>query len=192
MSYNTKTDYVINKMQPNRIIYSPVTEETHYFELKGEIVTEYYVNLAYPEESYTRICDEVSVDEFKRLKKFSDDTYHDDEKQNAINANVKRLIKNNTPIIKTKEFSLEEAYDDFERSENFAIERENNLKIISEILKSLTEIQRKRFLMHVVEKKSTYKIAEDEKVSHQAVCDSIEQAKKKIKKYFKKSAKTTC
>ncbi len=191
MSYNKNTDYAINKLNPNKIIYSSVTEETHYFELKDEIVTEYYMNSKYPEENYTRICDEISVDEFNRLKELSDETYHQQEKDYNMSYHAEKIIKKCPSLIKTKEFSIEEYFDNFELSENIAQDRENNLKIAFEILESMTEIQRKRFLMHVIEKKSTYQIAEIENVDHKAIWYSLNACDKKIKKYFQKQSKTT-
>lgn len=186
MSYNKNTDYAINKLNPNKIIYSSVTDETHYFELKDKIVTEYYINSKYPEESYTRICDEISVDEFEKLKEFSDESYHIEEKETKNSYHVKNHISKCPSLIKTKEFSIEDYFDNFELSENLALERENNLKIALEILESMTEIQRKRFLMHVIEKKSTRKIAEIENVANMVIWRSINASKKKIKKYFEK------
>jgi len=49
----------------------------------------------------------------------------------------------------------------------------------------LTEIQRRRYLMHHVKGLSTRKIADVERVSHVAVVYSLDAAEKKIKKYLR-------
>lgn len=50
----------------------------------------------------------------------------------------------------------------------------------------LTEVQRRRFILHIFGGVSTREIARREGVSHQSVCESLAWANKKLKKFFRK------
>ena len=65
-----------------------------------------------------------------------------------------------------------------EQAENQKFKREIAAKTIS----VLTDVQRRRYLLHTVNGMTTRTIAEKEGVSHVAVVYSLEQAEKKIKK----------
>ncbi len=54
-----------------------------------------------------------------------------------------------------------------------------------EQLNKLTDLQRKRFLQYALQGKSSYQIARDEGVESSTVKESIQSAKKKLKKFLK-------
>ena len=76
----------------------------------------------------------------------------------------------------------------FERPEREAAEN-NRREMARQALDKLTEVQRRRYLLHHVEGLSTWQIAEREGVFQRAVMDSIQWAEKKIKKFLDNAKK---
>ena len=66
--------------------------------------------------------------------------------------------------------------------------RSKKLELANAALDTLSEFQRRRYLMHEVEGLSTRKIADLEGVLQSTVMDSIDGAKKRIKEFLKKSS----
>lgn len=117
---------------------------------------------------------------FEELKKISKELYHDElisdhHYFNYVTATINGENAENWIATKTLEDEL------FERIENQQIKKE--LRTI--LFTRLTENQRRRLLLNVIKGLSEREIAEMELVDRRAVHDSIEAARKKIKKYFK-------
>lgn len=64
------------------------------------------------------------------------------------------------------------------------IDEADNNRIL-EMFSCLTEIQKRRFIAHYIGGKSFRAIASEEGVNHTKIQKSIEQARKKLKKFFK-------
>jgi len=121
-------------------------------------------------------------DDFLALKELSDDIYR--EQDRAHNAQNKKNIS----IYGVDEalLLLESSPEEIHISEINSIEeeglRQERLSIVDQILDKLTEIQRRRYLLHVVHELTTREIAIKEGVAQQVVNRSILSANKKIKK----------
>lgn len=89
-------------------------------------------------------------------------------------------------------FPVESAEDaligDIDMAEDELRQRER-LATAKNVLNQLTEIQRRRYLLHHYNGMTTREIAETERVSHVAVVYSIESANKKIEKFLKNAQK---
>lgn len=66
--------------------------------------------------------------------------------------------------------------------------RRKRLTVANRALDKLTDVQRRRYLLHAVEGLTTREIAEKDGVSHVAIVYSLEFAKKKIKKFLSANA----
>lgn len=64
------------------------------------------------------------------------------------------------------------------------IDASDNKRIL-ELFSCLTEIQKRRFVAHYIDGKTYRTIASEEGVNHTKIMKSIEQSRKKLKKFFK-------
>ena len=120
--------------------------------------------------------------DFCELKALSDGIYHKQDR--AYNAQTKK----NTPLdnvdeaLLCLELSAEETLFDVLDAVEKQNQRQEQLSLASHVLDKLTDVQRKRYLLHVVDGLTTREIAAKEGVAQQVVNKSILAAKKKIKK----------
>jgi DNA-directed RNA polymerase specialized sigma subunit, sigma24 homolog len=126
-------------------------------------------------------------DDFLKLKAFSDADYLSqdrlDYKQSWKNSSISDLdeaAKCETP---SPEESMIAAIDKLEEIKTLKYQA----KLAGQALDRLTEIQRRRYLLHHVGGWTMRKIAESEGVGHTKIQKSLEAADKKIKKFLSES-----
>ena len=128
-----------------------------------------------------------SKDDFRALKELSDSIYHQQDR--AENAQTKK----NDPLdgldeaMYGQELSPEEVLI---REIDFLEEarwRHERLSVVNRALDKLTEKQRKRYLLYIVDGLSTWQIAELEGTNQKSVYESLQAAEKKIKKVLANS-----
>jgi RNA polymerase sigma factor (sigma-70 family) len=124
--------------------------------------------------------------DFLALKELSDGIYYTQDR--AYSAQTKK----NTPIDGVDEFllclvpSAEEIVFDVVDAIAESEQRQEQLNIVDCVLDKLTEVQRRRYLMHRLEGKTTREIAAAEGCSQQSVVECLAGADKKIKKFLSK------
>ena len=123
-------------------------------------------------EDYLRENPENTATDFAELKALSDSMYLDDDRA------YYRGTWKNTPIYDMEEMAVCCVHIDV--PEHIA-GQERRRELGSQALAALTEVQRRRYIQHVVNGASTWKIAEKEGSNQKSVCESIQAAKKKIK-----------
>jgi DNA-directed RNA polymerase specialized sigma24 family protein len=87
------------------------------------------------------------------------------------------------------EKSPEEALVDTLDEQEAAKRRDKRVALAKKALDSLTEIQRRRYKLHIIDGLTTRQIADKEVVDQRTVMDSLEWAAKKIKKFLKSEGK---
>jgi RNA polymerase sigma factor (sigma-70 family) len=128
-------------------------------------------------------------DDFRALKKLSDGIYLDQVTDE--NAQTKK----NVPFDEMDETLLYQEpspedllvgeIDTQEEAERY----QERLAVISRVLNKLTEVQRRRYLLHHVDGLSTWEIAKAEGVNQSKIMNSLTLAEKKIKKVLTDSKK---
>jgi len=164
MKNYTDSDYAINKFSKG-IVYRFTNEIV-------EITLERYL----AENS------QKTENDFSILKELSDEIYleqvRDENKQTKKNTSLSLLEE-------TDECSTESLEDEYfgalEKEEKYL----EDIKKTSTVLACLTDIQRKRYLLHIKIGLTTRQISEIEQVNFQAVAKSISAAKKKINIFLK-------
>lgn len=175
MSHNTKTDWAKNKSHPNEIIYTFTDSEVRYRKVGGCI---YEITKPHGGKAVKRLLSEgeMTVDEFDRIKKASDECFHDEEKNNKVE--TKRSVPLDD-VENTLEASSEMLPD--------TVRQRHTVREAAELLNAmkLTPTQRRRFLLHC--KGLTGKeIAALEGVRPQTVTQSIREVNAKRNKILKK------
>ena len=138
----------------------------------------------YTLEDYLAENPSKSEADFLALKELSDSIYLRQVK--AENAQTKK----NTPLdeasaaIKRYAPSPEEMLIGEIDAQAEAERYEQRVETSNRALDVLTDVQRRRYVLHHVEGKTTREIAEMERVSHVAVVYSLGSAEKKIKKFL--------
>lgn len=132
-------------------------------------------------EDYLRTNPRKTDRDFRELKALSDEIYH----RQAVDTN--RTSRLNVTISGMEE-TEQMATASVETKLLQKIDQDKALKAARELLSGgdMTEIQRRRFLLHFFQGLSTRQIAARENVSHIAVHKSILLAKEKLKKIFAK------
>ena len=171
-NYN-KSDYVINKANATAIVYSFV-DGTHF---------------NYTLEMYLSENPNKTYEDFMMLKNESDSDLY---KQNRCDyrsgyRNVPIHGLEETNVVATP--SLENIVFDLPKHE---LEKSHRKQLAIQILDSLTEIQRRRYILHKVNGLTVRNIAIKEGVKHQSVVENITSAENKIKKVLRKLSKTPC
>ena len=164
MKNYTNSDYALNKVNKEAIIYR----------FANEIVE---VTLA----DYLRENPGKTADDFAELKALSDEDYKDQDREDY------RLTYKNVPLHGLDETDAccvpspeEILIDEPERKARKECMRRQAYEAIA----TLTEVQRRRYLMYHVEGLTEEQIAENEGATQQAVSKSLFWAEKKIKKYL--------
>ncbi|MBC5787078.1 MULTISPECIES: sigma factor-like helix-turn-helix DNA-binding protein [Clostridiaceae] len=130
-------------------------------------------------EDYLKENPGKTEQDFQKLKAISDQIYYEQSKTDH------RVTKKNVSIHRLEETNLC-SKDTLEDTYIEQLEKELAFQSASELLKdsSLTDIQKRRFLLHIIYGLSTRQIAKQEGVHQNAVWKSIYTATKKLKKIF--------
>lgn len=160
-----KSDYAINKYSPN-IVYR----------FHDEIVE---VSL----EDYLKENPDKTEQDFAKLKALSDEIYYEQDRaesaQTRKDVSIHGLEEMDCCSTRPLEDELEELAVEIQnrRYARIALERLFAAGV-------LTEVQKRRFRLHVFRGLSTRQIGRLEGTSHQAVAKSLNLAIKKLKKFF--------
>lgn len=153
--FDHKSDYALNKMDPDAIVYKSVIGE--------------YIRL-------TR-ADFDSEEEFLKSKAWSDEDYHKTETAGQYETRCFMLDERCDAICPSAEEIFFAPYMAAERAEQKRL-------LLERIRSNLTETQYRRIWKFYVEKIPVTRIAYDEGVSEPSVSESISRAKEKISKIF--------
>lgn len=158
--FDRKSDYALNKQDPEAIVCKSVTD--------------IHIRL-------TRL-DFASPEEFERWKRWSDENYHNTERQDHIYHNRILTLENLTEAILAAVSPEEEVMDQLDR-----IEREQLYHALHDALENkLSPTQRRRLWMYL-NGTTERQIAELEAVRQQSISDCLRAAINKLKKFFKNS-----
>ncbi len=156
--FDPKSDYALNKLDPDAIVYMDATG------------------------TLTRITleDFSSPEEFQRWKAWSDESYHQIENADIILS--KRTLSlhglsEKTTAVQSPEDALMETLEQQEREElrRMLMDGLNNC---------LTSAQRRRLWLYCVDGLSEEAIALAENVKQQSISECLQRAKEKIKKFL--------
>lgn len=158
--FDRKSDYALNKQDPEAIVCKSVTD--------------IHIRL-------TRL-DFASPEEFERWKRWSDENYHDTERQDHIYHNHILTLDDLTEAILAAVSPEEEVMDKQDR-----IEREQLYHALRDALENkLTPAQRRRLWLYAVDGLTENEIASKEQIRQQSVSKRINAAKKVLKKFLKR------
>ena len=157
----TNSLYSLNKNNPDAIVYPSAT---------GELV-------------FVTREDFPSEEKFLAFKKWSDENFHEEEKLDHREAN--HVVSADS--LSDAALSVPATDVIMERRQLRAAKRKAASDMVVKFKDKLTDKQFRRLWMHEVEGKTLEEIAALEDVSFQSAHESIEGAKKKILKKFKKT-----
>jgi len=126
---------------------------------------------------------EVKLD-FSAMKDWSDNDYEtqdvNDNRQTRKNISLHCLDATETCAVPSPEEEF------FVRSERAAKERRRRKKerLVKRALASLTEVQRRRYLLHMADGLSTWQIAEIEGKNQKTIHESLSAAEKKVNEFL--------
>ena len=153
--FDSKSDYALNKLDREAIVCKTACGA--------------YIRLTETDFS--------SRGEFLKWKEISDQDYHDTETQQQEDDHCLSLHDHMGAAVPSAEEKLLAAIGLRDRASVRA-------ELLQKLKGTLTEVQYRRLMMHLVEKKTTREIAEIEGTTHQAVSDSSIGARKKILRKF--------
>lgn len=132
-------------------------------------------------DDYLKANPDKTEQDFKELKALSDKIYlEQDRTENRITQKT-LFLENTKQIQDVTALTIEENYIEKLDKQYISLAFKKFLKD-----SSLTEVQKRRFIMHIFKNLSIRKIAEIENVHFTSVQESITSAKRKLKKIFKK------
>ena len=157
------SDYAVNKFSPN-IVY-------HFADGIVEVTL----------QDYLRDNPGKTEQDFAELKALSDEIYYIQDRDDTRYGKRKNTLGG---IEESERFAA--CSPDLELIENN--DEQNAIAAATQLLDSgdLTEIQRRRFILHFFQGLSYRQIADQENVHFTSVQESIEAANAKLKKYFEK------
>ena len=158
--FDPKSDYALNKMAPDAIVYKNAA---------GEV---------------TRLTqdDFPSLEEFQRWKAWSDENYHDTEKASHVYYNHTRSLhglSEKAVAVPSPEDAMIEDQEQRER-------RELRRRLMTDLDSCLTPTQRHRLWLYCVDGLTVRQIAEAENIKHQSVVECLTAAKNKLQIFLKK------
>lgn len=157
-----KSSYAINKVSKGIV----------YRNADGSILEITFEKIAENNPSFTK-------KDFEKLKQFSDDLYHEEEKGDNLQAHyVKLPFDENVFSEPSSTPSLEDEIIRHNDEIHFTARIEGALN-------TLTQTQRRRLQMAYIKGLSAREIARLEGTNHKSVLESLNAAKRKIKKYLK-------
>jgi len=161
-------DYALNKVNKTAVVYRFATETV-------EITL----------DAYLRENQGKTEADFAELKALSDADYleidRNDYRQTYLNVSIHGLAE--TCICSStspEDEFIDEQFDQPEHDTKMERRRELGMRALD----VLTETQRRRYLLNVANRKSSWQIAELDGVTHQSVLECLEAAEKKIKKFL--------
>jgi hypothetical protein len=110
--------------------------------------------------------------DFDRWKALSDEDYHQRKLHDQ------RTTRMDVPLYEDAVGLLDEPFED-------VLEPHTVDEALAVLEKCLTETQRRRYLLHTRDGKSTRHIAQSEGVSQHAIMDSLQESERRIKKFLK-------
>ena len=158
--FDPKSDYALNKMSPNAIVY---------MDAAGEV---------------TRLtqADFSSLEEFQRWKAWSDEDYHDTEKATHVFYNHTRSLHGLSEKAIAAPSPEDTIMEDQEQQERRKLRR----MLMEGLGSCLTPAQRRRLWLHCVDELTVRQIAEAENVRHPCVVECLTAAKEKLQDFLKK------
>lgn len=158
--FDPKSDYALNKMAPDAIVYKNAA---------GEV---------------TRLtqADFPSLEEFQRWKAWSDENYHDTEKASHVYYKHTRSLhglSEKAVAVPSPEDAMIEDQEQRER-------RELRRMLMKGLDSCLTPTQRHRLWLYCVDGLTVRQIAEAENIKHQSVVECLTAAKNKLQIFLKK------
>ena len=171
--YKTNTDWLLNK-NSDSIIYRNADGSNTEITLKDFLAD----------------SPNHTVEQFQMLKEESDRMFHEEDIAEGEQAKWELPLYewSEKYISKTLEEEVHGDGED-EAHHEYLIRRRRMLALLPGALKVLTEIQRRRFILHKAKGLTTRKIAVIEKVTQATVHESIAGAEKKIAKFLKNQNK---
>ena len=152
--YNKKSDYALNKKDKEAIVSRNAAGE--------------YIKLTKEEFA--------SEEEFAHWKEWSDDNYRQEynaeQSYKRLKNKLQKQAENKAVSLSVEQIMLNDLAD------------EERKALINKIKAFLTETQFRRLWLYYAEGKTEQQIADIEKVGQRRISTSINDAKKKIKKFF--------
>lgn len=165
MSNYKKSNYAINKVRKGIV----------YRNADGSILEVTFEKIAKENPQFT-------MEDFEKLKMLSDELYHEEAKNDwNYHYHITNDLDENHSSDWISTLSLEDEI--IGRND----EKVFTPKLLVAINTLLTPIQQRRLKMYLFERRTYREIAKSEKTNVRAIWESIELAKKKIKKFFKNS-----
>ena len=166
--FKTNSDYRHNKRSANAIVYHTAEGK------RIEITVELYIR--------DRADKAEATAEFYRFKAESDRLFHAIDRGDVAEAkhtvDIENAEQHGEVYQKSPEDLIVEHIDRYAHQQYL-----NSLKPLAKnALDKLTEVQRRRFLLHAVDGLTTRQIAEIDHVSHQSVVESLQATNAKIHK----------
>lgn len=157
--FESKNIYVLNKKDPNAIVYE---------DADGTIIR-------LTREQFS------SEDEFLRFKAWSDENYHEAEKERHKQSNHTLSLD----AISDEAAMVCSAEDDVCEWQRLEEREQLRQMLMSGIDTHLTTVQRRRLWLHVVDGLTLREIAKSENVVFTKIDRSVKLAKEKMKKFLK-------
>ena len=157
-----KSDYALNKKRKQGIAYRPAI---------GRVIEVAHEDCLWDDPEYT-------PEDFMEWKALSDSIYHEQDK--ADNREAYKIISYDSSESTLKQLLTPSLEDEYIEEESLARRR----KLAKQALGLLSEPQLRRYLLYAAYGLSSRQIAAKEGVSQRTVMDSLEWAKKKIKKFI--------
>jgi len=124
--------------------------------------------------------------DFEKLKVFSDNDYYSGDRATYRQTWKDILYPEVDEVLKETDISAEETFFDGLDLLREDCERQIKMDFAHQILNQLTEVQRRRYIMHKIQGLTTRQIAEIEGSKQQSIMESLQAAEKKIKKVLSK------
>ena len=163
------SDYALNKINKHAIVYR----------FANEIVEVMLTDYLSENPNKTKA-------DFLILKELSDADYLEQDRREY------RQTWKNVPLYYLDEAevgAVPSPEDDIINQPERIRQREQRRKLAAQVLKTLSVVQQRRYLLHVVDGLTTREIAEKEGVGQRSVMDSIEIANRKIEKFLNRIQK---
>ena len=159
--FDTKSDYALNRRNPNAIFYRS---------LSGK-----HIRLT---------CEDFTSDEeFSRWKDWSDREYHETEKADHVFHNHTLSIHGLSEILLTVLSAEDVLMETFDQQERQKLRR----LLIEGIDRCLTQPQRRRIRLYYANGLTMRQIAEAEGVQHQSIVRCLAAAKRNLQKFLENS-----
>ena len=156
--FDPKSDYALNKMAPDAIVYKDAA---------GEV-------------TQLTQADFPSLEEFQRWKAWSDENYHDTEKASHVYYNHTRSLHG----LSEKAIAVPSPEDTMMEDQEQQERRELRRMLMKGLDSCLTPTQRRRLWLYCVDGLTEDAIALAENVKQQSVAECLWRAKEKLKKFL--------